>query len=188
MDKRAAIQVSVNMLVVIIISIVVLGMGFTLVNRMMSSGEENINQVDDRLKNQIESTLREDSKPVTIPVVQKTINKDNVGTFAVGVLNLDDSDKFIVDVEYDTGYTEEGDEIIDTSPKVIPTMDLYKEVEVGNNEAETFSVPIEVPPEAESGEYIFNVYICSGSGSCDGDTPTNDLYDNNLHKLYVKVP
>lgn len=188
MNKKASIQISVNFLVVIIISIIIMGFGFVLVKKMVSGGEDNIENIDSRLKEQTERMMLRDGSLVTIPIIQKEIRRGKLDTFAVGILNVKGSQvDFNLDVKFDDAFTFQGNPITDDDNYIEVIDSFYSSgIEIENNAVEVLTVPIKVNENAPSGEYIFNVYVGAGS-SCNNDDPF-DCYDGSIHKIYVKVP
>lgn len=196
MKKKAAIQLSVNFLVVIIISIIVLSMGFLLLNRMTSGGAEQVSEMDAKLESQIERLLTDSSLPVAIPIRQKEIARGDMDQFGVGVVNYEDegSTEFSVGVHADECFDEEGNSCNKDDVKVMSSFDLAnddesKDIEFQKNAK--FVVPIKVDDNADSGMYVFNVCVCQGdptscSNDCDGTTES--YYSEQIYKLYVKVP
>lgn len=194
--KKASIQISVNFLVVMIISLIIMGLGVTLLRNMMTQGGQNIADVDQQLEERIESLLGEDGKSVSVPIVQRSVKRGDAVAFGVGVMNIDgdsNGNDFSINVSLDEAYETDG-AVINinncgdlTCPKYNPTLNEQK---IENNEKATFPVPIMVPENTESGQYIFDLKVCkdvSSSVDC-GDKDKSDTYDKKIHKLYVKVP
>jgi len=184
--KKASIQISVNFLVVIIISIIIMSFGFILVNKMILQSDDISKGVSERLIEQTEKLLLRDGDLVAIPLIQKTIDRDDVDMFAVGVLNTVGTEDFYVNVVYNM-YVDEDKTVSEGNQpfvSVINGFDVGKPIEILNNEVYVFSIPIKVKNTAPKGEYTFNVYV-----STQNDCENSDCcYDESIHKIYVKVP
>jgi hypothetical protein len=193
--KKASVELSVNFLVVIIISLIVMGIGFFLVREMIGQGEDTMKGLDLRTQKQIENLLRSSDDPISIPYIQKTIPEGDDAVFGVGVLNLEKSagptDTFSVYVDLVKYVKPDGTVVLPpfsgATPEILPGFDLANDgkfKDIGKNEVGIFSVPIDVPKRTPSGEYVFDVYICK-SNTCSS---SGLFYDGTIHKIYVKVP
>ena len=190
--KKASIQVSVNFLVVIIIGIVMLSFGGVLLKNMISSSGDQLLEMDERLQGEIEKVLLRDGKPIAIPIIQKTISRGDVDVFGIGVLNVDGFDyDFVVKADFSSAYRTSDGSAITVTPSFDPGSWITEpnEIRIKNSENFVFPVPVSVPKAGvPKGEYIYNLYICRKdeiSGICDGDS--DELYDGNVYKVYVKI-
>ena len=185
MRKKASIQISVNFLVVIIISIIIMGFGFVLIKKMVGNGVNTIGNLDEHLRKQIENTMLSEGKPVMIPIVQQTMKRNDVVIFGVGVLNLlnnGNENTFSIDVTgpkaFDLKTGDEGHFSADLMPEY---REGIGEMSIANNDIFVFEVPI-VTKNARSGyEYVFDVEV-----TANGEI--NNPYSGSKYKLYVKVP
>ena len=195
MNKKAAIQLSINFLVIIIISILVLGMGFVLINKTLNNGDISVEQLNSKLENQIELLLTDNSLPVAIPIVEREIGKGDITQFGIGVVNLDKSKTtdFYLHVDYDEAYDKNKNPIEDMQDyiDIIDGFDLesYGKQTINFQENYKYNVPIAVSDEAPYGTYVFNVCICQETNICTTCIPDDaeDYYSNQIYKLYVKV-
>lgn len=88
MDKRG-IELSVNMLVVIIISLVLLAGGIVLLNKFIGGAEELQVLLDERTEEQLQSLLIDEGQLVALSRQTITFNGEGQGIIGVGVLNID---------------------------------------------------------------------------------------------------
>lgn len=101
--KRAAMEMSVGTIVTIVLLMTVLILGLVLVRSIFSSAVENINGIDQAVKNEINKLFAEDSsrKVVVYPSTRKvTIQKgeDSLG-FGFSIRNVgEDADKFSYEI------------------------------------------------------------------------------------------
>lgn len=169
-NKQAAIELSMNFLVVIIISLVILAGGISLLYKFIASGEDTIIGIDDQTRMQIEQLL-DDGSVVAMPYAAKTLKRGEDFVFGLGVLNIKDTPDdakltFAVEV------TEPGDS---------PLSLLFDSAPFGleKNQKHTQGILISVPPTAPSGTYIFDVKV-----SIKGE---DDPYGR-VKKITVTVP
>ncbi len=151
MNRKAAIELSMNFLVVIIISLAILAGGISLLYKFIASGKNIIIGIDDQTRIQIEQLL-DDGSVVALPYAAKTLKRGEDFVFGLGVLNIRDGGKltFSVEVEQDKE-SKQLNEIVplfDSTP-----FDLEK------NQQHTQGILISVPKDAPSGTYIFDVEV-----------------------------
>jgi len=87
--KKAAIQISMSFLIMLIISIVIFTMGIFFINKFFTKAEGIKLVFDEKTSAEIERLL-DDGSRVAIPFDKKTIRNGNFDTFGVGVLNMED--------------------------------------------------------------------------------------------------
>lgn len=200
MSRKAAIQLSANFLVIIIISIVVFGMGIYLVRRFVDVSEEKIFVMDQQMQDEIEGLLDDGSK-VAIPFDHKTIPNRQYGKFGVGLLNV--IDRETADFKITVSFSKAFDgtlTVCDTtaiSPQSCPggydpdawlrsasqaEGPLVITKTLRKYEQEKFLIGVEVR-DAEKGSYLFdvNVKALAGEGESWEDYGTP-------HILIVDVP
>jgi hypothetical protein len=196
-NRKASIQLSVNFLVILIISIVILGLGFVLVNRMVGTGDDKITQMDDRLRVQIENLLVRENRLVAIPTVEKNINRGKGDFFGIGVMNLEIEKQFFkVNLTFHEAYRKNGEimNIVLSTPSQTPNSWIKlvekEPFEIKGRDKYVFSAGIQVPKQnVIQGLYVFNVSVTNGTNNniVDCFDNYNDCYDKSIHKLYVLV-
>ena len=209
MKKKAAIELSVNFLVILIICIVIFGSSLYILRKFFTHADTLRNTYDERTEKQIEALLDDGSK-VAIPFDKKTISNGEFKTFGFGVLNiinLQAENSFEISIKFNKAYDRDDTFICDdsgpcppngidpdnwlTSSKVDGTSDGLTFTEsIKNNEQKKFLLGVE-PSGAKQGTYIFDLMVCYDDGdsltshpNCGG---TLDSYDT-LHKIYVEIP
>ena len=194
MNRKAGIQISVNFLVVMIISIVIISLGFVLINRMVGTGGNEITDMDSRLRLEIERILDSENKLVAIPTVQKTIERRTGDYFGIGVKNLElTSQKFRLNVTFHEAYDSRTGEILGVTDQGLINKWITQVEEVVDIRARdqfAYTVIFSVPNGAQQGEYVFNVSITNSTNGDPASDCFNDYmncYDNSIHKLYVRV-
>lgn len=210
MKRKAALNLSVSFLVIIIICIAIFSFSIYFLKKFFTHAEEIKMVYDERTEKEIERIL-DDGSRVAIPFDKKTIYNGEFKTFGIGVLNMlntGPSNNFEIYIYFNKAYDKENTKICEapnpcwsTYPNdwlIISsgTQDSVSGVTIPkiikNNEQEKFLLGVE-PKNALPGIYIFDLMVCVDAGAaieddtskCPGSLP--DPYDN-LHKLYVEVP
>ena len=88
MKKRAAIELSANALVIIIISVVILGLSIVLMKNILVSSTDQTTQLDARAQQEIENLLIDPSARVVLPSPQKEVSRGSTAVFGLGVKNV----------------------------------------------------------------------------------------------------
>ena len=209
MNKRAAFQLSVNFLVIMIISIVVFASSIYLINKFFTQAETIKLTYDERTEKEIERLL-DDGSRIAIPFDKKAISNGEFKTFGIGILNVlntGTSNDFDISINFNKAFDNRNNEIctiVDPIPCGNPQTwlqtttgsgttgsELSIQKTIQNNQQEKFLLGVEVK-NAPKGTYIFDLRVCVNDipeiptyNKCPSGFP--DLYDT-LHKLYVTVP
>ncbi len=148
MNRKAAIELSMNFLVVIIISLVILAGGISLLYKLIGVGKDSIFLIDDQTRVQLEQLL-DDGSVVSLLPVAKTLKRGNDFVFGLGVLNIKEGDKltFTTTVEQKEGVGK------------LPVLYDSASFALEKNQKHTQGILISVPKDAPSGTYIFDVKV-----------------------------
>ncbi len=182
MNKKAAIQLSANFLVMMIIAIVVFSFSIYFIKKVFTGAETTRNLYDQRIEKEIEKLL-DDGSMIAIPFDKKTIYSGEFNTFGLGVLNVmntanPDKDTFKISITFNKAFDKSNTEI--GSP---PDADSWLQttqqtggpithtLQIKNNEQEKFLLGV-APTGAEPGTYIFDMVVCT-----DDENDDNDCYD-----------
>ena len=179
MLNKSAIELSLNFIVILIISIIIFGFGVNFISRLSSQATELQEMTVGELDERIGSLICESSDRVCVGIDRKTINKKGFGIFGLKILNIVENENFEVTVknpENYLGYKKDGAEIAISNPKLIVNP-AARSVNIKKNEERNLGIGIEVPDNAVSGTYILNVEIKNAGA----------LYGS-VQKLYVDVP
>jgi hypothetical protein len=179
--KKGAIELSVNTLVVVIISVVILGGGLALLYSLVSQSWHVKDQLDDQTTAEIERLLTDEGKPVALPFHFAEIVRGDNAVFGVGILNKGGvSGSFYLNVELSSAVNEAGEDI-SAQVDVIDWLTYYTKEILLEKEGDQVKEPISVsvPNEAKKGEYIFRVRVCH-------DPDCQDQYGK-TQKIYVTV-
>ncbi len=161
-SKRAAIELSMNTLVIIIISLVVLAGGITLLYKFISGAEDIKSQLDQKTAQELERLLVDQGKQVALPLHAAELYPGQQHVFGIGFRNVDAAaHQFTLRVSLSRYVTPEGstDETIvdsdvqnwllyDAGPFTLPPEESHQE-----------GIYVSIPNEAKKGEYIFNAQV-----------------------------
>jgi len=183
--KKASIELSVNFLVTFIITIVVFGLGIILAKQIFSGSEGLADKTFEDLDKQIGSLVCSGNEKVCLSAKQRTIERGAFGVFGLTIQNVFNEEKiFIITVTQGT-YVNPGQEVedVDVEMGILP---LERELTLAAKESDSMGIGIEVPENAPSGTYAFDVNVVFESDEHDVDV-TNPAYSP-TRKIYVKVP
>ena len=176
-NKKAAIELSLNFIVILIISIVIFGFGIKFISDLSSSAKDitaiTTSELDDRISN----LICEGSERVCVGKDRKTIKRTNFDVFGLKIVNILDTQNFDIVVTRPTpsGYKQNN---VGISNDNLTWNPKSRSVVIEKNEEKNLGIGIQAPPNAEPGTYIFNVEIKTADGK-----PYSQI-----QKLYVDVP
>ncbi|MBI3035303.1 hypothetical protein HYY71_03185 [Candidatus Woesearchaeota archaeon] len=177
MLSKRAIELSLNFIVILIISIIIFGFGVRFIQKLSSQATElqdiTISELDER----IGDLVCAGSERVCLGIDRKAIRRTKFDVFGLKIINILESQGFDIIVSRPTpsGYTK--------TKQPIQTDNLLwnprsRSVYIEKNEEKNLGIGVQVPPNAVSGTYIFNIMIQGADGRAYSAT----------QKLYVDVP
>ncbi|MBL7056325.1 hypothetical protein ISS07_05410 [Candidatus Woesearchaeota archaeon] len=171
MNKRG-IELSVNFLVTVIISLTIFMFGVKFIYNIASEATELEGLTTDQLDQRIGELLCESTDRICIGIDRKTIPKGKFDIFGIKIVNIQDSQEFEVQITRPDipGYTKNNNPILEDE---IDWKPRNRAVMLDRNQEKEVGIGIEVPKTTKSGTYIFDVRVVP--------------YDE-LHKFYVDVP
>ncbi len=198
MNKKAAIELSVNFIVILVISIVVFSFGIYLMSQFFDYGNKVILERDEKHESALEDMMYS-GEQVAIPFDHKRIGNKQYDKFAIGIFNTignANEHTFTTTVEFTQAYDPSGTEITPTLPANcdpkswlksatgIPFGDGIKITKtIENYEKEKFLVGVE-PENALEGTYLFQVDVTYDDQPQGGSQ--TEQYDQS-HILIVDV-
>lgn len=170
MMKKAAIELSMNMLVMLVIAFVAFGFSINFIYNIYGKAKGLQSRTFEDLDKQI-GYLRCGTEQVCIGDKSKTIRRANFDVFGIRILNvLDQQIKFKVFVrqsglnsEVDENYNQPGHKI-----NLLPSEITEENPDCGTsarcetidpNSAKTFALGVEVGKATKSGTYVFDVFV-----------------------------
>ena len=159
-NKKAAIELSMNFLVGIIIGIAMFSFGIYFLGKIMSTDVEVF----------LPDSYEEDAKACysrgdRLCIIEKRqeIRVKKYGAFGLVINNmLGEKAKFKPIVDFSLGITDKEEELDEVEG--IWTHEQERAIELENNDYELVSLAFTVPAGTDPGDYIFNVYVCYDSG------------------------
>lgn len=188
MNNKKGLELSINFIVIIIISLIVFFFGARFIYQLGSEATQLQSMTVEELDRKIGSLACEGSEKVCFGFDKKIIKRGKLGIFSLRIINILDSQDFDVIVTRPStpGYTKQGDPIPSDNLIVKPAS---RTAYIKENGERNLAIGVEVPKNAVSGTYIFDVAICYDDLDGTNNDPTGkcgyDLYSFN--KLYVEV-
>ena len=186
MGRRASLELSAQMIVILIISIAILGMGLILVRKIYTSAEKQVGDIDQRTKDILFDQLDRGERVVN-PFNRQEVVRKKLGRFGIALRNkLNNPDKnggnYFTLVVTPSLVPEEAS-IDDVEGWIIAGSEApyNKKIEyVLNNERQLLVIAIAVPKDAPAGTYAFNLIITyedpEKPGVFEEYWPTEKLY------------
>lgn len=161
MERRGTIELSANMIVMIIISLAILTGGIILLNKFITGAVEIKSTLDQKTDERLNDLLVDQGKKVALPFHTANIARGESHTFGIGILNVGGvGNKFKLNIEFVKLISSDG------SDKTAETYDVvswarYDQEELDIEEGEHLkkTIFILVPKDALSGQYVFTARI-----------------------------
>ncbi|MBW2988614.1 hypothetical protein DRJ48_04365 [Candidatus Woesearchaeota archaeon] len=100
LNKRGALELSVNAIVIVVLAMTLLGLGLAFIRGQISKITETSEQVQDQIRDQILEDLRTGDKRLSFPSSEISIRSRNSKTIVIGVKNLLDRNlKFRIKIQ-----------------------------------------------------------------------------------------
>ena len=181
--SKKGMELSINFIVILIISIVVFGFGIKIAYDIINYGDEGIKMTQAKINKHLIDIMCDSSERICVAPTTIEVRPHGSGYFTIGILNAyDDRTTFYFGVE---------ESINDEIPIVDEEYWLLGEdfVTINPNEQKKLGLGVLVPGGTKKGTYVLNVYVCKGDGlsSCDKESPETIRYGK-TQKLYVVVP
>jgi len=193
MQNKRGIELSVNFLVVLILSIAVIGFGIKFLYNLVGETQKLEQVSGEQLDARIESLICADEDKVCIGKDIKKIPRGKVDVFGLRILNTDFQDNtggaakvFTVKIEkcqHSTGSSKSECETGPSATKKINTLPQWpfgtRKIPVKFKEEAKIAIGAEVPKDAVSGTYIIDVNVYA---------PDETTKYVSTKKIYVEVP
>lgn len=157
--KKGALGLSIETLVIIIISLVILSAGITLIYQFISGAEEVKAQLDQKTQDELDRLLTAQGKKVALPLHVATIRRGESHVFGIGILNTFDENKnFFVSINLQKAADETGQDMTaQFDVNEIKNWVLYNSaaIMIESNADHKEALLVQVPKGAVKGQYIF---------------------------------
>ena len=191
MNKRA-VELSINFLVIVIISIVVLGLGIRLLYTLYGGAVEIRDVSLEDIDKQIGALVCEGTESACIGKDSQTIKRGELGIFGLKILNFVGSDIVFEITATPAKLIKDGSENPPPFSDVIclPTCGTPRTEPILNHEEKDIAIGIKVGKNALSGTYIFDITVCSGNSDAGPSSSkcSAGQYLYYFSKIYAKVP
>ena len=164
MQRKGAIGLSMNVLVVIIISLVVLGMGVTMLYSFIGGASDIKTKLDAKTNAELERLLVNQGKMVALPLHVADVERGEMHLFGIGIMNVGDvGEEFYITVGLSKAYNEDDEEI--TNSVDVSDWFLFNDeaihIQEGGHVKE--SIAVIVPQDALKGQYVFTARISANN-------------------------
>lgn len=193
--NRKGIELSMNFLVVVILSIVILSMGIVFVTRLFSEAAKIPDSLNQKTEAEIARLLTSGERTAIYPS-EMTIPRGKDEVFGLGILNIasDNDEKcFYVNAKVsDDAVAKDGVTPINNLEQKIGTAMVKHDYVIENKDKQNILILAKVNSDAESGTYIIDVQpfrnAINADGSCSSSPGSYTYTYSNPLKAYVKVP
>lgn len=178
-NKKAAIELSMNFLVVIIISIVIVGLGLILFFSMKDKATDLKDSLDQQTEDQLKAMMLQNNYKVAVYPNQLTLDNGKSQLVGLGITNEFNTPKTFTITHSVKYYIDSETDGAPPNPSWIKNTDVQfekEEVEINPKDQKTVGILIKMPSGAASGEYVVTLNI----------TQTNINYG--VVKIYIVNP
>ena len=176
LHKRGAIGLSIETLVIIIISLVILSAGITLVYQFIHGAEDIKAQLDLKTQDELERLLVSQGKKVALPLHVATVSRGDSHVFGLGILNTyDTTENFQIRIRLNKVADETKKDITSqVNLQNIAGWALYNNapLAIESNANDKEAILIQVPKDAIKGEYIFVAEVFDSKNNLYGNPQT----------------
>ena len=174
--KRGAIGLSVETLVIIIISLVILSGGITLMYQFIHGAEDIKGQLDQKTQDELERLLVGQGNKVTLPLHVATVQRGESHVFGLGMQNINDNtESFTISIHLNKVTDESRKDVTaSVNPQNIASWALYNSapISIESNANNKEAILIQVPKDALKGEYIFVAEVFDSKNNLYGNPQT----------------
>jgi len=175
-DTQGAIGLSIETLVIIIISLVILGAGITLIYQFIRGAEEIKGELDVKTQDELERLLVGQGKKVALPLHVATVPRGESHVFGLGILNtFDHTENFQIRIRLSKAVDEtKADITTQVNAQEIAGWALYNtaSIAIESNANNKEAILIQVPKDAIKGEYIFVAEVYDSKNLLYGNPQT----------------
>lgn len=193
--KQGAVELSAGFLVTLILSLVVFGIGVMLISQVFTSAENIKKNVDEQTASQTRAALKGNTL-LSLPFNRLDIHRKKYDSTALGIVNkLGRHETFFVTGSCNAALAGDGTTVLcdadegqmcdgEGSPDCSKWLNIDGSgFPLNHNEEALVEIYINVPTDAISGNYVFDVKVCTERSCAEQGT----AYET-VKKLYVKVP
>lgn len=200
MISKKGFELSINFLVILILTVATFGGGLILARKMFSSAGDIKDKISDQQEKQIQEMMLNGDELVVLPVNKKTLSMNSHGIVGLGINNvlksngISKSNTFRVGVKLSTVQFKDqaGVSCFNTATKVWTKSDscgmdpnnfikmIASDYPVNVNDQYVVEIPLIIPKTGYRGTYVYNVNVSYQDGA------SFKSYDT-IKKLYVTI-
>jgi hypothetical protein len=212
--KKAAIQLSMSFLVMLIIAIVIFVLSLVFLGDFFDQSVKLKTSLDQQTRAQIESMLKGNER-VAIPLDTKKIKRGDSTNYGVGIRNTLSKEYFTVilkggvfipiespedskdlscsfDGEYNvcnigSGYSNQNYDNSDIRNNIQYLIGRNGKIQVPMNNEEIVTIALQSGSKAPRGHYIFNVQVCSDITNSPNVCNSENGYGNGVYKIHLII-
>lgn len=165
MKKTGALNLSIEVIIVVVIAFVVLGLGLTFVREQFGNIGDTTTAVQEQIEQQILDTLRTGDKKLSFPTTQLTLETAAQSVQAIGMKNTADEDKQLqVEFYIKAGnsfqkFTSEQEGRFTTANGEIIAQITWDDSVLTFNPGEARVIPVTITAPDKTGNYLYKVVI-----------------------------
>jgi hypothetical protein len=162
-NKRGGVSLGVNLIVVLIISAVVLGLGIAFIFTLMEGADKFTGDIDQRTEDELSRILIGQGRKVALHPTAVPLTRGEDESLGIGIMNLlPDDTEFTTEIEFSAAVDPTGKAILLESSE--EWFNYFNEpISIKNQEHQSVLIVLQPPKNAISGKYIFNVRVYSGT-------------------------
>lgn len=172
-NKKGALELSINTLVIIIISLVILGAGISLMYQFISGAESIKASLDAKTEAELERLLVNQGERVALPLHVAEIERGDSHVFGIGILNvLGENEEFVIKVNLKKVIDENEKDITSTIKKsAVEAWLMYvaEPIFIADGAHHSEPILVNVPDDAVKGQYVFAAIVERISGDDYGN-------------------
>jgi len=183
---KGSIELSANFLVMIIISIVVFGLGLILAKQILTGSTDITEKSFAQLDKGVGELACLTGERICISIQQQTILKKEFKQFAIAIENVlqqpadRQKDTFKVSITQAKAVDKE-EQPISSQLEWLPH--VREDLIIPRQQTRTMGVGVQVPPDAEAGNYVFDIVVEYHDGMA-----WQPYHPGRSYKFYVHVP
>lgn len=195
-NKKAAIQLSINFIVLTILSLIVLGIGFYLVTNIFITATEYKGILDEQTKESILATLKKSGELISLPIIQYTVRRGENEIIGVGLINNAGSEQtFYITAECTEAVDNQENELCYKAGGISCDNEASgycskwilldtEQITLKNREDAVISLFVSVSDDAPSGIFGYSFKVCTAN-KCGSSGSTQY---GTTKKFYINVP
>lgn len=174
---KKAVELSLTFIVAVILAIALFSFGIKFIYDIAHETNEIDKISTGGLDKKFAQLSCESADKVCIGIIRKMISGGNFDTFGIKIINIGETASFLVEVKPSKAFDEQEKEMLNN----VNFKYNNNEIMIEKNEEKRLGIAFEVPRDAVSGTYAFDVVV---KNIVNGEFRQYD----EIEKIYVEVP